>query len=1042
MTATLELIRRRAVEEPGRPALRTAWEVVDYATLWEHAERTAGALVNRGVRPGDIVAVCLPARPDAVVALLGCRLAGAAYLPIDTATPAERRRILLSHSRATALITADPATYASVPATAVVLTPDDCRSGRRVDATDPGTGPAYVIYTSGSTGTPKGVVVGEPALDGHTAAVAQLLGLTDRDTVLQFASLAFDVAQEEIWPTLSVGGTVAFHEGGVPDAHGLAATAEALGVTVLQLPTAYWRMLCAELSGEATPAFTRVRTVVIGGESATATDARTHRHTPFAHATLVNGYGPTETVVTATAYVAAPSEPLPARGGLPIGGPVGERLLYVLDEGMRPVGEGEPGELWIGGPLLATGYLHDPERTEESFRPDPFAGDPEARMYRTGDLVRSHPAGGGLEFLGRADNQVKVRGHRVELDEVDRHLLETPSVTAGISFTLEDGGSGPLLAAAVARTPEGPQPDLVREDLRRRVPGYLVPGRIVILDQLPLTLSGKIDRRATAKAAEALLAATAEPAPQAAGDSSHVETVTALLRELLQNPGFGPDDDFLFHGGDSLMAMRLCARLRSETLPLRPGDFLLGRTARAAVRHAEDRSAPGDRPVVAEEASGPLDLLPAQRRWLSDGELPERDHFCLNALFTVASELDRIRLTGYAATLLRRHPALRTALREDGSVSLLDIDAASAVRAVDLAAVPARLRTQRLEEELAAAQRTMSLADGRVFGLLYAELGDGTARLLLTIHHFVLDGASMGLLAGDLEALLAGRPLAASTAGPREVGGALREWLAGSQAREDASRWALHCSHFTPLRPELAGPAGLSTLKTHRHRLSASDTRLVLHDLPRAGIAPHDFVLGALVGALAVWSGDPVHGVDVYAHSRDVVVQDLDLSRTVAYVQSTFPAVLRRHGAGLAAMRQTLAALAGLPERRYGFDALRFASPDPAERDALRRVPRPTVRLNFRGHLLRLEQPPAGAVLQPAHESFGPHRSPLQSERYTVMAEGDIVDGELELGLRYSTGHWAQERIEALGDALEQVVAEILADVGQTALDPVAGGAR
>ncbi|MEU0066627.1 hypothetical protein ABZ085_25800, partial [Streptomyces albidoflavus] len=246
------------------------------------------------------------------------------------------------------------------------------------------------------------------------------------------------------------------------------------------------------------------------------------------------------------------------------------------------------------------------------------------------------------------------------------------------------------------------------------------------------------------------------------------------------------------------------------------------------------------------------------------------------------------------------------------------------------------------------------------------------------------------------------------------------------EARQDAARWAGATTGAAALRPALDGPATLPTLRTHRTRLGAGATRLVTHALPRTGVAPHDFALGCLAGGLARWTGEATHGVDVYAHSRDVFAGDLDLSRTVGYVQSTFPAVLTWHGEGPGALRETLRGLTRLPGRRYGFDALRFGSPDPAERAALAACPRPAVRLNFRGHLLRLEQRAPGAALAPAAESFGAHRSPLQRERYLVMAEGDIVGGELEMSYKYSTGHWRPEQIEALAGAVEQVMTEVL----------------
>ncbi|MFD5087166.1 non-ribosomal peptide synthetase [Kitasatospora sp. NPDC058406] len=589
-----DLIEARAAEAAAaaRPAvaLRTEHGEVGYAELRERAERTARDLAALGVGAGDIVGIRLPAGPELVVAMLGGWLAGAAFLPIDAAAPDEYCARLLRDSGAAALFDRSGGPVALAGA----------RPGAAAEpAGAAGDRPAYVIYTSGSTGTPKGVLVGHRALAGHTAAVVDLLGLGPEDVVLQFASAGFDVAQEEIWPTLAAGGTLAFRSGGTPDAARLADRVRALGVTVLQLPTAYWRLLCAEAEGADLAGFAGVRTVVVGGESATADDVRVHRRGPLGHCTLVNGYGPTEAVITASALVLPPDRPVPGTTGLPIGGPVGERLLHVLDEEQRPTPDGVPGELWIGGPLLAAGYLHDPDRTADRFRPDPFAAvpgpfadvpgspaAPDPRMYRTGDQVVRHP-GGDLEFLGRLDNQVKVRGHRIELDEVDRHLLDTPGVTAAAAVTLDDGAGGRTLGAGISRTPDGPTPEEVRDRLRSRLPAYMVPGPFLVLDRLPLTPSGKIDRRAVA----ALAAAehppvTAEAAPADPRDIPVVDQLVILLGELLRAPGFGPDDDLLAHGGDSLIALRVSGALRERGWRLRPSELMAERTARAAADRA------------------------------------------------------------------------------------------------------------------------------------------------------------------------------------------------------------------------------------------------------------------------------------------------------------------------------------------------------------------------------------------------------------------------------------------------------------------------
>jgi amino acid adenylation domain-containing protein len=1012
----LDLIRDRTTVDPMATAVRTRRGAMTYEQLWQRANAQAAALRSAGLVDGSVVAIRLAAGPDAVVAMLGAWLAGAAFLPIDIAMPAERRTYLLRNSGAAAIVDEAGVT----------------RLGRDTGTVPAAATGAYVIYTSGSTGVPKGVVVGHRAFLGHVAAAVDLFGLSSDDVVLQFASLGFDVAQEEIWPTFATGATLAFHGDGVPDTADLAAAVGDLGVTVLQLPTAYWRFLCAD-RGVAPRAFAGVRMVIIGGENATAADTRAHRDSRLGHTTLVNGYGPTEAVITATAFVLPPSAPLPTTAGLPIGVAVGDRRLYVLDDDRRPVARAAAGELWIGGALLADGYLHDAARTAERFRRDPFDSSPHARMYRTGDIVRRH-SDGSHEFLGRMDNQVKVRGHRIELDEVDRHLMDTPGVSAGIAFTLDDGNGGRLLAAAVTVADRGHGADSIRDHLGTRVPGYFIPSRIVVLDSLPTTTSGKIDRSAAQQRCRQWPEMTADTtSPDHC--MSLLDTVVGLLRERLRWPALGPDDDIVAHGGDSLLILWVCAELRGRGVLMRSADLIEGRTARSALARAAGRSLPPawhDETARDEGEPGTLDLLPSQYRWLHDGAFVDPDHFCLNALFTTGAQVGTARLAEVADSLLLRHPALRTALLPDGTVRLNGADgrATDAVQVVDLSGAAAEHRAGLVEAALQRSQTSLSLAEGRVFRLLYVIVGDGTARLLLTVHHLVLDGVSMGLLVDDLETLLGGGRPSGTPTGPRAMGAALRDWLAGPQARLDAAAWVAGVGEFSSPIPTRSGSGLLPSLRIHRFRPAAATVRRVTHDLPAAGVAAHDFVLGCLAGGLAEWTGSPVQGIDVYAHSRDVSVGDLDLSRTVAYVQSTFPMVVRWAGRGLRALRAALTPGLALPERRYGFDALRYCSPDLAERALLQRCPRPVVRLNFRGHLLRMERRAEGALLRPAEESFGAQRSPRQGERYLLMIEGDIADDVLELSIKYSTDHWDEVEIAALATEIDTVMVGVLADVG------------
>ncbi|WP_431874352.1 non-ribosomal peptide synthetase [Micromonospora marina] len=571
-TWLVERIRARAADrDPAicdAPALRTSQAEVTYAALWDRAQGMGCDLSALGVRAGDIVAVQMTSSPDVVVAMLASWLAGAAFLPMDATVPHDYRDHLLTASRAAAIVDDQGARSLT--------------DGTPRRAAGPADRLAYIIYTSGSTGVPKGVLVGHDALASHTAAMVDLLGLRPGDTVPQFAGLGFDVAQEEIWPTLAVGGTVAFLDSparALGPAE-LARHVRDLGVSILQLPTAYWRLICAQTQTTESSdlSFAGVRTVVIGGEGASTKDARAHRAGPLAHCALVNAYGPTETVVTCTAFVLQPDEPVPATAGLPIGDAVADRQVYVLDADGLPAAPATPGELWIGGGPLADGYLDDPVRTAERFQADPFAATTSGRMYRTGDLVVRHP-GGELEFLGRLDNQVKVRGYRIELDEVEQKLLHVPGVTAAAATAPDDGVGGRTLLAAVSVTSNGPTAHQILEHLRGCLPRHMVPARVDIHDQLPTTTSGKIDRRAVAAMATDRRAALEEVESSPGTDA--LDVLVRMVRTTLRVPDFGADDDFLASGGDSLAALRVSGSLRELGWRLRASDLMSEKDARA-----------------------------------------------------------------------------------------------------------------------------------------------------------------------------------------------------------------------------------------------------------------------------------------------------------------------------------------------------------------------------------------------------------------------------------------------------------------------------
>jgi amino acid adenylation domain-containing protein len=432
---------------------------------------------------------------------------------------------------------------------------------------------AYVIYTSGSTGRPKGVVVPHRALANYAAAAVELYGITPADRVLQFASLSFDASAEEIYPALLGGASLVLRtEEMLTDAATFFRRCAEWGVTVLDLPTAYWHELVAELERGAVRLPDAVRLVIIGGERALPERVAAWRRGVGDSVRLVNTYGPTEATVVATlaelqGREEAPllaDQPLPP---VPIGGPVPNGRAYVLDGDMRPLPIGARGELYVGGTGVARGYLGRPELTADRFVPDPFSAEPGARLYRTGDVVRWRRTG-ELEFVGRADDQVKVRGFRIELGEIEGVLLRHPAARDAVVSAREDEPGRTRLVGYVVPSDQAPSVAELRAHLKAELPEHMVPAAFVVLESLPKTGSGKVDRRALPAPDAPTVPAESYVAPETEAERRLAE----IWAEVLKVERVGTRDNFFELGGHSLLATQVVSRARiafGAELPLR-----------------------------------------------------------------------------------------------------------------------------------------------------------------------------------------------------------------------------------------------------------------------------------------------------------------------------------------------------------------------------------------------------------------------------------------------------------------------------------------
>ncbi|HEU0053338.1 MAG TPA: amino acid adenylation domain-containing protein, partial [Longimicrobium sp.] len=860
---------------PHAVALVHENEEVTYAELNARSNRLAHHLRDLGVAPETRVGVCVERGPGMVVAVLAVLKAGGAYVPLDPAYPVDRLRYMLADSA--------PAVVLTQSAVAEALSGVLDRLGDGVPvleldaaapawssrpATNPARGgltpdhPAYVIYTSGSTGRPKGVLVPHRGLCNVAAAQQRAFGVGPDDRVLQFASLSFDAAAFELVMALASGAAlcVATRDELLPGP-GLLALMRRHAVTTVTLPPS----ALAALPVEELPA---LRTITVAGEALPAelVERWGARHR------LWNLYGPTEATIWSTAAECAD----PARKP-DIGAPIANVRAYVLDGALEPLPVGVPGELVVGGAGVARGYLGRPALTAERFVPDPFSGEPGARLYRTGDSVR-WLTDGRLDFIGRIDHQVKVRGFRIEPGEIEGALRRSEGVADCVVVAREDvPGEKRLVAYVVGDVEAG----ALREHLLRELPEYMVPAAFVPLEQLPLTPNGKLDRKAL-------------PAPEYADADRYVaprtpveEVLAGIWADVLRQERVGVEESFFELGGHSLLATRVVSRVRevlAVELPLRA--LFEGPTVAELARRVEEerrRELPVLPPVVPVERAGALPLSFAQERlWFIDRLEPGSATYNLPAALRLAGALDEAALERALGEIVRRHDALRTVFTEmDGSAVqvvapfdgfTLPVEDLSELSEADRAAA---LRRRTGEE----ARRAFDLSAGPLFRAALLRLGEEEHVLLLSMHHIVSDGWSMGVVLRELSALyaayLAGResPLPGLPVQYADYAVWQREQLAGEVLDRQLAYW----------RERLAGAPELLELPTDRprppvqtYRGAAVPVELspeLLERLQALGRSEGATLYMMLLGAFQVLLGK-------YAGSEDVVVGSPIAGRT------------------------------------------------------------------------------------------------------------------------------------------------------------------
>ena len=1031
-----QLFEAQVKRIPDRPAIIFENDTLTYRDLNARANQLAHYLIKQGVRPETLVGLYTARSLEMVVGLLAILKAGGAYVPLDPKFPPQRRAFILGDAGVNILLTQAHLAGQQPPdqVRQICLDTDWPRIAAEAMANPeqavPLNAPAYVIYTSGSTGQPKGVIIEQQQSLHYIQAIIERVRIEPGASFAMLQPLAVDSSQTVIFPAFHSGGTLhIISEDRAANATALADYFEAHQIDLLKIAPSHLAALQTITRPE------RVlprRWLIVGGE-ASRRDWLKSVQALAPHLSIFNHYGPTETTVGVTTYhFGNPANRHPSQV-LPIGRPLPNVRAYILDPQGQPVPIGVPGELHIGGPFVARGYLNRPELTTKKFIEVPFGrGRAEntpppphppvpQRLYKTGDMTRWLPDG-NIEFLGRLDDQVKIRGFRIELGEIEAALGRLAAVREVVVVAHGTNDSSPRLIAYCVTDPSLSETE-VRQALKSNLPDYMIPAQIICLDALPRTAHGKLDRQALPEPGRTLAQSERDLVPPG---TAAEQTLHAIWQTVLKQDIIGIHDNFFDLGGDSILSIQIIARANQAGLRLTPRQLFEHQTIAglAAVANTETFIQAQQTPVT-----GLIPLTPVQHRFLNQ-PLRQRHHWNMSRLLTVPPDLDLSLLADALLYLVNHHDALRMRFVETDSgwqqispgpretINLIDID---------LGYHPPQNAQTLLKAEIAIAQAGLNLSSGPLLQATYFRLGQAEQdRLLLVVHHLVVDAVSWQVLLSDLnyvyEQLRTGRDsqLPLKTTAFKAWAERLTQYAQSDDIQRQLAYWQpLLQQRASSLPTDFKSPPEANTEASARavtFRLATDETETLLRRLPQQyKIDAQTALLAALVQAITAWTGEDNVCLALESHGRsaqgaDELFKGMDLTRTVGWFTAHYPLCLSLNGAKTPqqVLETIQAQLAQVPDQGLGYGLLRYLNP---AADSPGDSPHPTVTFNYLGH----------TDTPPDESHYFQTTTPPNANRAADNQRGDLLyvaiwvtEGQLQITVEYSRNLHRQETIERL----------------------------
>ncbi|MFC0514087.1 non-ribosomal peptide synthase/polyketide synthase [Mucilaginibacter angelicae] len=1012
----ISLFEARVQATPAATALVFEQEIVSYEELNTRSNRIANYLKAQRVSKETLVAVCIERGNAMIAGILGILKAGAAYVPVDIDYPKERISYILDDIKAAVVLSSSKGKVNLTDTNAQVIELDNNQeianqSDDNLNITIDLNQLAYVIYTSGSTGKPKGVMVEHGNLINYLVnnKTQYIGGSSNKSGTFIHLSYTFDASITGLFMPLISGRSIVIAGTKYDNVFEDANLLKYAPYEFIKLTPAHIGLLQEATSGADRNMLTD--RLVIGGEALRLNHFDGY-NTGGCTTEIINEYGPTEATVGCSVYSFKLSDNLSGiPSGIPIGKPISNTTLYILNgQGdQQPVGV--KGELYISGEGVARGYLNNTELTSEKFIADPFKTG--GRLYRTGDSVR-WLSDGNIEYLGRQDDQVKIRGYRIELGEIENVLLQNPDVIQAVVLARADKLGAKRLAVYVVMDEAAYDKQQLQQYLQERLPEYMVPRLWVRMENLPLTINGKIDRKALPEAEISELISKTQVSPR----NQTEEQLAEIWQELLGMDQIGIYDNFFELGGDSILTIQVVSRARKYGIEIQPRDIFYHQVI---ARLAEAVQKNGINKIKTEQGilSGDAGLLPIQQ-WYLDRNETEVSHYNQAVLLSTDKNISAATLQMCFEALVSYHDVLRLQYtningRWEQHYSAPHVN----VVTEDLTDIEQHDLSAQISSYTNTYQRSLSITGGRLINVVLMKMPEGETanRLSIVVHHLAVDGVSLRIILSDLNTLLdniaTGEELNLGTKGSsyRQWHQALTRYGESKRLLAQEKYWEQIINSYEPLPADttFTGKAQMSDMANIRVKLNAGYTTQLLREVPKVYHTEiNDLLLAALANTLCGWAGKQEVVIGLEGHGREPITDEVDISRTMGWFTSLYPVKLRAEADADKLIKEVKEDLRKVADKGLGFGVLKYIN----KVDALQGKDPWDIMFNYLGQFDQAIN--SGNWFNYAHEDSGESVNKTQSSPVKITINSYIIAGELIINWSFSNKHYIETTINDL----------------------------